>query len=360
MQSQTKNQAKYFTTSKHFTAYSIALSLGCILIVAGGWLFIYVWHWQNRSHVLEIYCFKPDNSLTATAMAIFIRTPQGKTVLIDGGKSDSIIHDLTSVMPFYDRTIDTLILTNDDDSHATGIVAVLGRYHVGKVYEMAMPENISTSTISASTTSLIASSSAYTELEKNLVGNIIHKKVREGDSMSVGELSAEVIFPPASADGFKFSKTNPPTLAFSLTYGSTILFFGGLMTKTEQKYIATVMASSSAIMNIVSVLSSTFLILPNGENVSAVDEGFFTAIQPDFVVVSKKPKYATTVSSQSSQKVPKEIVTTTKTGKIKKPPKPPKPPFDISTVSGLSIINLATDGDIEFISNGTNFIEKKL
>ena len=58
--------------------------------------------------------------------------------------------------------------------------------------------------------------------------------------------------------------------------------------------------------------------------------------------------------------MPKEIVTTTKTGKIKKPPKPPKPPFDISTVSGLSIINLATDGDIEFISNGTNFIEKKL
>jgi hypothetical protein len=330
MQSQTKNQAKSF--NKHSTAYSIALCFGVILLSAGSWLFAYVWHWQNRPHVLEIYCFKPDSGSTATEIAIFIRTPQGKT----------------SVMPFYDRTIDTLILTNDDDSHATGLVAVLGRYHVGQVYEMAVPAT---------------SSSAYTEFENilahSLAKNAIHEEVGEGDTMNIGELSAKVIFPPtlstvstASTTDFKFSKTNAPTLAFSLTYGSTTLFFGGLITKTEQKYIAATMASSS------NVSSSTILILPKGENISAVDEGFFSALHPNIVVISRKPRSVTVKSDTAMPAV--VIATTTKTGKIKKQSKPPKPPFDISTMPDISITNLAIDGDVEFISDGSTFIEKNI
>jgi beta-lactamase superfamily II metal-dependent hydrolase len=346
MQSKTKNQAKSF--NKHSTAYSIALCFGVILLSAGSWLFAYVWHWQNRSHVLEIYCFKPDSGSTATEIAIFIRTPEGKTALIDGGKSDAIIHDLTSVMPFYDRTIDTLILTNDDDSHATGLVAVLGRYHVGQVYEMAVPAT---------------SSSAYTEFENilahSLAKNAIHEEVGEGDTMNIGEFSAKVIFPPAlstvstaSTTDFKFSKTNAPTLAFSLTYGSTTLFFGGLITKIEQKYIAATMASSS------NVSSSTILILPKGENISAVDEGFFSALHPNIVVISRKPRSVTVKSDTAMPAV--VIATTTKTGKIKKQSKPPKPPFDISTMPDISITNLAIDGDVEFISDGSTFIEKNI
>jgi beta-lactamase superfamily II metal-dependent hydrolase len=349
MQSQTKNQAKSFTISKHFTAYSIALSLGCILLTAGGWLFAYVWHWQNRPHVLEIYCFIPDPS-SAGDIAMFIRTPEGKTALIDGGKSEAIIHDLTSVMPFYDRTIDTLILTNDDDSHATGLVSVLGRYSVGQIFEMAVPENIKIS-------QLIATSSAYDEFENILGGNVIHEKVGGGDTMNIGELSAKIIFPPASSTAdFTFSKTNAPTLAFSLTYGSTTLFFGGLITKKEQKYIAAAMESSSIIDSAIS--SSTILILSKGENVSAVDEVFFSALHPNIVVISKKPR---PVTAKSTTSVPTIVTTTTtKTGKIKKPPKPAKPPFDISTMPDISITNLAVDGDVEFISSGSTFVEKNI
>ena len=122
------------------------------------------------------------------------------------------------------------------------------------------------------------------------------------------------------------------------------------MTKTEQKYVAGVMASSEAM----GAASSTILILPKAENVSVVDEGFFNMVSPNFVVISKKLKSTTAVAS--NQKIPKEIDITTKTGRIKKPS---KPPFDISSVPDISIINLATDGEVEFISDGLNFTEKK-
>ena len=357
-----KSFSEHSLRPNHSAIYSIALSFTGILCVAGGLLFAYVWHWQNRPHVLEIYCFIPDT--TSGSISVFIRTPQGKTALIDGGPSDAIIHDLTSVMPFYDRTIDTLILTNDDDSHAAGLVAVLGRYHVEHVFELALPENIPIGKANP-----IASSSAYGEFENilaknnstknNPAKNIIHEKVGEGDAIRIGELSADIIFPPKSITSstassiasstssstvanFKFSKTNAPTLAFSLTYGSTTLFFGGLITKTEQKYIAIQAVQMEG-------SSSTILILPKGENVSTVDETFFDVVHPDFVVVSKKPKKSTATTITTT--------TTTKTGKAKKPP---KPPFDISIVPNISIVNIAVDGSVEFISNGSNFVEKKL
>src|SRR3989344_8235044 len=49
--------------------------------------------------------------------ALFIESPTGTQVLVDGGPPRKILGQLSRVMPFYDRTIDSIIITNPDQDH---------------------------------------------------------------------------------------------------------------------------------------------------------------------------------------------------------------------------------------------------
>jgi len=62
--------------------------------------------------------------------SIFIETPNRKQILIDGGPDKTILEKLNKAMPFYDRTIDLLILTHPDADHITGLVSALEYYDV--------------------------------------------------------------------------------------------------------------------------------------------------------------------------------------------------------------------------------------
>ncbi len=63
--------------------------------------------------------------------AIFIRTPSGRQVLIDGGPSPSVLLSrMGRRMPFWDRSLDVVLLTHPDEDHITGLVEVLERYRV--------------------------------------------------------------------------------------------------------------------------------------------------------------------------------------------------------------------------------------
>lgn len=66
--------------------------------------------------------------------AILIITPDREKILIDGGPDKSIIYKLDQYLPFYERKIDLMILTHPDPDHLTGLVEVLKRYQVNKVF----------------------------------------------------------------------------------------------------------------------------------------------------------------------------------------------------------------------------------
>lgn len=62
--------------------------------------------------------------------AIFIRTPQGSDILIDGGPDDSVLSCLSRHMPLWDRTIELMILTHPHADHLMGLFAVLKNYKI--------------------------------------------------------------------------------------------------------------------------------------------------------------------------------------------------------------------------------------
>jgi len=60
-------------------------------------------------------------------------TPSGKQVLVDGGPDMSTLEHLGKHMPFFDRTLDLVILTHPHDDHLASFPEVFKRYKVKRV-----------------------------------------------------------------------------------------------------------------------------------------------------------------------------------------------------------------------------------
>src|SRR3989344_8226835 len=86
-----------------------------------------------------IYSTEPRSTLEFRAFdigqgdSLFIETPDRYQILIDGGPDGRVIQKLGSVMSFWDRSIDLVILTHPHADHLSGLVDVLKRYKVGAV-----------------------------------------------------------------------------------------------------------------------------------------------------------------------------------------------------------------------------------
>lgn len=66
--------------------------------------------------------------------AIFIQSPNGRQMLIDGGYYPSdTLDELGRQLPFWDRSIDIVIATHPDADHVTGLVDVVERYEVSRL-----------------------------------------------------------------------------------------------------------------------------------------------------------------------------------------------------------------------------------
>ncbi len=64
--------------------------------------------------------------------AVFVESPTGRQVLIDGGPGSAVLRQLSTVMPWYDRSIDLIVGTHADMDHIGGLIEVLPRYRVAQ------------------------------------------------------------------------------------------------------------------------------------------------------------------------------------------------------------------------------------
>lgn len=86
----------------------------------------YVIFRENRVGVLTVSFFD-----IGQGDSIFIESPTGNQVLVDGGSSGSpVLSRLGETMPFYDHTLDVVIGTHADSDHIGGLSSVLSRYKV--------------------------------------------------------------------------------------------------------------------------------------------------------------------------------------------------------------------------------------
>ncbi len=102
-----------------------------ILIILGALILFNVLAWDrafNNAPELEVSFFD-----VGQGDAVFIETPAGYQILIDGGPNGVVLDKLAKEMPLGDRTIDLIILTHPEHDHYGGLIEVLKQYQVENI-----------------------------------------------------------------------------------------------------------------------------------------------------------------------------------------------------------------------------------
>jgi competence protein ComEC len=192
--------------------FTLILAVLCFLI----WFLVFRFGSDGKLHIYFLNVGQGD--------ATFIETPDKFQILIDGGPDNSVLSELSEVMPFYDREIDLIAFTHPQNDHIFGLVEVLKRYEV---------KNIMFS-------SIVYQNRAYDEIrriikEKNI--NIIDPKA--GERLEMGELVfMDVLYPFESAEGAEVDNPNDISMSLRLNYlGKRFLFSGDAELKEEMKMV---------------------------------------------------------------------------------------------------------------------------
>lgn len=152
--------------------------------------------------------------------SIFIDAPSGRQVLIDGGSGGAVLRQLSSVIPWYDRTIDVVIPTHPDADHIGGLVDVLPRYKIGMI--------VHSDVVGDTATARALAEGMAREGARQVIA-------RRGQIIDVGGGAyLEVLSPDRSVKGVD---TNTGCVVARLVYGATSFMFSCDAPKEIENYL---------------------------------------------------------------------------------------------------------------------------
>ncbi|MCA9872381.1 MAG: MBL fold metallo-hydrolase, partial [Anaerolineales bacterium] len=210
---------------------------------------------------------QPDGRLHVTFFdvgqgdAIFIQTPGGRQILVDGGYYPSTLNDqLGRRMPFWDRQVDLLVATHPDADHVAGLAGVFDRYAVARL--LTDGEGLGESAIYDAV--LLAAEAQNTEVLTAQAGEVII--IDDG-------VRLEVLNPDRKLET---GERNNNSVVLRLVYGDfSLLLTGDAETDAEKRMLD-------------SGLPLTAVVLKAGHHgsKSSSSAAFLSAVRPEFVIFS--------------------------------------------------------------------------
>lgn len=194
--------------------------------------------------------------------AIFIETPDHYQILVDGGPNSNVVQRLGEIMPFWDRTIDLVVLSHPHADHVSGLIEVLKRYEVAAILE---------------------SNAAYETNEYRLwqrarseEGALLYS-AEQGMKIEAGKYaSISVLAPFFRADDRRFKNVHDANVVLMLDYGETeFLLMGDAEDEIERALI------ERGLLQDVEVLK----VGHHGSRTST-SPAFLSVIQPEIAAVS--------------------------------------------------------------------------
>lgn len=197
--------------------------------------------------------------------AIFIQSPSGAQMLIDGGKNRTVIRQLSKVMPLFDRSIDVILATHPDSDHIGGLPDVLKRYRVGLVVQSSVldPEGVDAEALDAA---------VAREREDGSVQIVAER----GQVIELGNgVTFEILFPDRSVSQIE---TNTGSIVGRLVYGSTSFMLTGDSPDEIEKYLVLLDAEG---------LQSTVLKAGHHGSRTSSSLQFVGYVSPEYAVFSR-------------------------------------------------------------------------
>lgn len=232
--------------------------------------------------------------------SIFIESPSGTQVLVDGGPDSSVLRGLSHELGFFDRSIDMVLATHEDKDHVGGLPEVFRRYRVGM---LVRTENQGESTAAHLIDTLPTLQGSHTVY------------ARRGQKFDLGDgVALTILFPDRDPTGWE---SNTSSIVARLTYGDLEFLLTGDSPQGIEKYLVGLDST---------VLSSDVLKLGHHGSRTSSSHEFLSAVHPTYAIVSA--------------------------GKHNRYGHPHKEAIDSAQAEGATVLNTATEGSIAFETDG--------
>lgn len=227
---------------------SARLLLYAIVVLAAASMIIwYVLSQEEPRGLLTVKMFK--------AGAALIQAPSGRWILIDGGADDSVLRELGSTIPFYDRSIDMVVMIEQTPAKAGGLAGVLDRYVVGTMVRSAAL---------SSAPQLQAVTGAISRAQQSGARLLI---ARRGQTFELGDGAyLEILFPDRDASRMS---AGDGCLMFKLVFDETSFLFA---------------CGSAALEKYLSMLDANRLRADALIGIGSEPETFLRLVSPQFLV----------------------------------------------------------------------------
>lgn len=192
--------------------------------------------------------------------SLFIKSPTGKQILIDGGPGNNLSREIGKVLSWYDRSVDMIVVTNPDSDHYEGFIKFLDKYKVGKVLEPGTTNSYP----------------AYEVLENKIKAKNIEKILaRRGQIIDIGGGAyLQVYFPDRNVEQVS---PNTGSIVMKLIFGETEVMLQGDSTSNIEEYLLNIDGDA--------LKADILKVGHHGSKTSTIEE-YVKAVSPKFAVIS--------------------------------------------------------------------------
>lgn len=270
------------------------------MILAGILILLNIFAWKSIFDLTSKKEIEVDFFNVGQGDSAFIQTPQGHQVLIDGGPDSTVLKKLAGEMPFYDRTIDLIILTHPEADHMTGLFSVLKNYRIKNILW----------------TGVVRDNAGWKEWENLITNELAHIEIARAQEQIFLEpgITIDVLEPEKNLEGQSYNgSSNDTGIVALLKVGAKSFLFTADVGKTIEQKLADE-----------GIKADVIKIAHHGSKNSTL-ESFYQEVNPEYSVISVgENNYGHPAASL------------------------------LDMLKNLGIINFATinNGDIKFFSDG--------
>lgn len=211
---------------------------------------------------------RPDGRLHAYFLdvgqgdSILLVTPSGKQILVDGGPDLKTLEHLGRLLPFFDRSLDLVVMTHPNLDHLAVFPEVLRRYHVDRFLLTGIAFDLPRYDAILAELKELRTQRSFADPATN---------IDMGDGVIL-----DIIWPPRDVFGHKFSEINDVAVVLRVVHASgSILLTGDIEEKAEE-----------AILKTGAGIRSTVLKVAHHGSKTSSSTGFLLAVMPSLAVIS--------------------------------------------------------------------------
>jgi competence protein ComEC len=233
--------------------------VGILVLLIGGW------GWYSfQPHYAQPPSMEAWMLDVGQGESVLVREPTGKKILFDGGPDDSVLEQLGTILPPWDKQIDLVILSHPHSDHIRGLISVLERYTVKEVW---------------SSGTIYDSADYKAWMSQLMLHHLTAKAITAPFTEQFGNIILKTYHPLKDMTGQKPSQAHDGTLSIKLSFGTEDLFLtGDLNEEHEAEMVAQCQPPACD-------LEAEVLQIPHHGSATGLTPEFLQAVHPQYALI---------------------------------------------------------------------------